>query len=84
MDVIACPALIRTTDIGRMAVCTKHWDAGDAYHSGTGEGYVVPSTQVGQRLIITQVPACNPETRCNDNIEGIHKTHFVLVRFLFG
>ena len=82
MDVVAYPVLIRTTNIGRMAVCTKHWNAGDVYHSDTGEGCTVPSVQVGQRVIITQVPACNPETRYNDNVKGIHKTHFVLVRFI--
>ena len=65
-----------------MAVCTENWFAGDTYHSDIGEGYAIPNVFKGQRVIIAQVPACNPEARYNENIERIHKTNFVLVRFI--
>ena len=82
MDVSAFPALMFVASIGRTAACTRDWKAGSTYQRATDEGYAIPNVLAGQKMIITQVPACNPKTRCNDNTEGIHKTNFVLVRLI--
>ena len=79
MDATAYPALMFVQNIGQMALCTKNSRAGDARRRDDEEGYATPSVFAGRRVIIAQIPACNPATRYNTNIEGVYKTHHVLV-----
>ncbi len=83
MDASAYPALMHVYDIGRVAVCKQAWANGSAHNRSPDEGYTIPSLQAGQKIIIAQVPACNPMTRHTGNLEIIHKTKFVLVHLMW-
>ena len=82
MDASAYPSLIHVQNIGRVAVCKRAWKNGSTQHQSPDEGYTIPSLQVGQKMIIAQVPACNPVARRTQNLEVVHKTNFVLVRLI--
>ena len=82
MDASAYPSLIHVQNIGRVAVCKRAWKNGSTQHQSPDEGYTIPSLQVGQKMIIAQVPACNPVARRTQNLEVVHKTNFVVVRLI--
>ena len=74
MDATAYPALMFVQNIGQMALCTNKSCAGDARRRDDEEGCATPSVFAGRRVIIAQIPACNPATGYNANIEGVYKT----------
>ena len=83
MDASSYPAFTHVFNIGRVAVCKQALDFGSTYERSSDEGYKIPNLQVGQRMIIAQVPACNPLTRYAPNLELTHKTIFILVHLIW-
>jgi len=82
MDAYSHPALTLVYNIGRVAYCDAAWDCGSIYERASDEGYSIPNLREGQRMIIAQVPACNPVTRCSNNLGLAHKTRFVLAHLI--
>ncbi len=56
VDVTAYPALMFVQNIGRLAICTRNWHAGNTRRRDDDEGCATPSVFAGRRVIIAQIP----------------------------
>jgi hypothetical protein len=77
------PSLSLVVNIGRVAYCDAAYDCGSVNDHITDAGYKIPNLKRGQRMIIAQVPACNPIVKHSKDMNTVHKARFVLVHLVW-
>ena len=84
MDAVTHPSLSLVVKIGRVAYCDAIYDCGSVNDHVADAGYKIPNLKRGQKMIIAQVPACNPMMKHSKDMNTVHKARFVLVHLIWA